>query len=202
MHKAILFDLGKVLIHFDFQRGYRALEGLCPYTAAEIPRKLAGTGLVERFETGLMEPREFVEEMSRILELRVDHVKFCEIWSCIFTHELLPERMLEGLRRRYRLVLLSNTNALHFEMLRGAYAHLLRHFDDLVLSYEVKAMKPREEIFRAAVAAAQCRPEECFYTDDIAAYVEGARKLGIDAVQFESREQIEGAMRARGIEWE
>lgn len=202
MHKAILFDLGRVLIHFDFHRGYRALEGLCPYTAAEIPRKLAGTGLVERFETGLIEPREFVEEMSRILELRVDYAQFSEIWSCIFTHELLPESLLEALRRRYRLVLLSNTNALHFEMLRGSYAHLLRHFDELVLSYEVKAMKPREEIFRAAVAAAQCRPEECFYTDDIAAYVEGARKLGIDAVLFESREQIEGAMRARGICWE
>ncbi len=202
MHKAILFDLGRVLIQFDFQRGYRALEGLCPYTAAEIPKKLAGSGLVERFETGLMEPRDFVEEMSRTLELRADYEQFSEIWSCIFTHELLPEAMLEGLARRYRLVLLSNTNALHFEMLRGAYGHLLRHFDELVLSYEVKAMKPRPEIFRAAVASARCQAEECFYTDDIAAYVEGARKLGIDAVQFESREQIEGEMRARGIRWE
>jgi putative hydrolase of the HAD superfamily len=202
MHRAILFDLGRVLIHFDFQRGYRALEGLCPYPASEIPKRLAGTGLVERFETGLVEPREFVDQMSRILELRVDYERFCEIWSCIFTHELLPESMLEGLAKRYRLVLLSNTNALHFEMLRGAYGHLLRHFDDLVLSYEVKAMKPRPEIFRAAVASARCLPGECFYTDDIAAYIEGARKLGIDAVQFESREQIEGVMRARGIAWE
>jgi putative hydrolase of the HAD superfamily len=79
---------------------------------------------------------------------------------------------------------------------------LLRHFDELVLSYEVKAMKPREEIFRAAVASSRCLPAECFYTDDIAAYVEGARRLGIDAVQFESREQIEREMRARGIVWE
>jgi putative hydrolase of the HAD superfamily len=158
--------------------------------------------LVERFETGLMEPREFVEEMSRTLELQVNYERFCEIWSCIFTHELLPESMLEGLALRYRLVLLSNTNALHFEMLRGAYGHLLRHFDELVLSYEVKAMKPRPEIFQAAVAGARCLPSECFYTDDIAAYVEGARKLGIDAVLFESREQIEGEMRARGIRWE
>jgi glucose-1-phosphatase len=202
MHKAILFDLGRVLIHFDFKRGYRALEGLCPYSAEEIPRKLAGTGLVERFETGLLEPRAFVDEMSRALDLRVDYDRFCEIWSCIFTHELLPESMLAGLKSRYRMVLLSNTNALHFEMLRGAYAHLLRHFDQLVLSYEVKAMKPREEIFRAAVQAAHCRPEECFYTDDIAAYVEGARDIGIDAVQFESAEQLAGEMRARGIVWE
>jgi putative hydrolase of the HAD superfamily len=202
MYKAILFDLGKVLVQFDFQRGYRALEGVCPYPAKEIPRRLAGTGLVERFETGLMESREFVGEMSRVLELQLDYDGFCGIWSSIFMHELLPESLLVGLKQRYRMVLLSNTNALHFEMLRGAYAHLLRHFDELVLSYEVKAMKPREEIFRAAVAAARCRPEECFYTDDIAAYVEGARKMGIDAVQFESREQIESAMRERGIEWE
>ena len=202
MHKAILFDLGKVLIHFDFQRGYRALEGLGPYTAAEIPQRLAGTGLVERFETGLVEPRDFVEQMSRILELRVDYDRFCQIWSCIFTHELIPESLLESLARRYRLVLLSNTNALHFEMIRGTYGHLLRHFDELVLSYEVRAMKPRPEIFQAAIERAQCLPEECFYTDDIAAYVEGARRLGIDAVQFESREQVEREMRARGIAWE
>ena len=202
MHKAILFDLGRVLIHFDFQRGYRALEGLCPYTAAEIPQLLAGTGLVERFETGLVEPEEFVAEMSRILELRVDYERFAEIWSCIFTHELLPESMLEGLARRYRLVLVSNTNALHFAMIRDTYGHLLRHFDELVLSYEVRAMKPRPEIFQAAVERAHCRPEECFYTDDIAAYIAGARLLGIDAVLFESREQIEREMRARGIAWE
>ncbi len=202
MHKAILFDLGRVLVHFDFRRGYRELEGLCPYTAAEIPQRLSQTGLVERFETGKMERREFVEEISRILELRVDYDRFCQIWSCIFTHELLPESMLQGLARRYRMVLLSNTNALHFEMLRGAYGHLLRHFDELVLSYEVGAMKPRPEIFQAAVAGAQCLPGECFFTDDIAAYVEGARSMGIDAVQFESREQLEGEMRARGILWE
>jgi hypothetical protein len=55
MHKAILFDLGRVLINFDFRRGYRALERFCPHTAEEIPRRLAGTGLVEGFETGLLE---------------------------------------------------------------------------------------------------------------------------------------------------
>src|SRR5260370_38103597 len=76
MHKAIFFDLGKVLIHFDFRRGYRALEGLCPYKAEEIPRRLSGTGLVERFETGLVEPRDFVDQMSGILDLKVDYDQF------------------------------------------------------------------------------------------------------------------------------
>ena len=202
MHKAIFFDLGRVLIHFDFRRGYRALEGLCPYAAEEIPRRLAGTGLVERFETGLVEPRDFVDQICQTLDMKVDYDQFRVIWSSIFTDVLIPESMLEGLKRRYRLVLVSNTNALHFEMIRETYAHLLRHFDDLVLSYEVRAMKPQPEIFQAAVELAGCQPEECFYTDDIAAYIEAARQMGIDAVQFESRAQLEGEMRSRGIVWE
>src|ERR1035437_5659520 len=202
MHKAILFDLGRVLIDFDFRRGYRALEGLCPYTAEEIPRRLAGTGLVERFETGLVEPRDFVDQMRRILDLKVDFDQFRAIWSSIFTDILIPESMLEGLGRRYRLGLGSNNNALHFEMIRPTYGHLLRHFDDLVLSFEVHAMKPRPEIFQAAVERAGCRPEECFYTDDIASYIEAATRMGIDAVAFESRMQLEGEMRGRGIVWD
>lgn len=198
MYKAVIFDLGRVLVHFDFQRGYRALEGLCPYSAAEIPGRISSTGLVRRFETGLIEPRDFYAQFSELLGLSVDYSRFCEIWTCIFTETLVPESLLESLATRYRLVLLSNTNAIHFEMIRATYPHL-RHFHQLVLSYEVGAMKPQPEIYRAAIEAAQCRPEECFFTDDIAEYVEGARQLGIDAVQFESPEQIERELRARGI---
>jgi putative hydrolase of the HAD superfamily len=201
MYKAMLFDLGKVLVQFHFKRGYQALEGLCPYAATEIPRRLAPTGLVERFETGLVEPRDFVEQFCNILELELDYDRFCAIWSCIFAETLLPDSMLEGLARRFRMVLLSNTNAIHFQMLRENYP-LLRHFHALVLSYEVKAMKPAAAIFQAAIDRAGCRPEECFYTDDIPEYVAGARAMGIDAVQFESAEQIQREMRARGIFWE
>jgi FMN phosphatase YigB (HAD superfamily) len=200
MYKAIIFDLGKVLVHFDFKRGYRELEGLCPYPAAEIPKRLVSTGLVPRFETGLIEPADFVEELSRALDLHLDYDRFCGIWSCIFGETLVPESMLEGLAARYRLLLLSNTNAIHFEMIRRNYP-LIRHFHELILSYEVKAMKPSPEIYRAAVARAGCRPEECFFTDDILEYVEGARGTGIDAVQFRSAEQLEEELRSRGIEW-
>ncbi len=200
MYKAVIFDLGKVLVQFDFSRGYRLLEGLCPYPAAEIPRRIAPTDLVRRFETGLVEPRDFVTQLSVALEMRVEYEQFCGIWSSIFTEALLPESLLEGLAGRYRLLLLSNTNAIHFEMIRREYA-FLRHFHDLVLSYEVKAMKPQPEIYHAAVKLAGCRPEECFYTDDIAEYAEGARRIGIDAVQFRSAEQLQRELAVRGIEW-
>jgi putative hydrolase of the HAD superfamily len=200
MHKAVIFDLGRVLIDFDFKRGFQALEGLCPYSAADIPRRLATTNLVERLETGLIEPRDFVAQLSDLLDVRIDYGYFCRIWSSIFTDTLVPESLLAGLAGRYRLLLLSNTNAIHFEMLRSSHP-MLRHFHELVLSYEVKAMKPRPEIYQAAIARAGCRPEECFYTDDIAAFVTAARGLGIDAVRFESAAQLETELKAREIRW-
>ena len=111
--------------------------------------RIGSTDIVHQFETGLVEPREFVEQLSGILDIRVSYEEFCEIRSCIFLpHTLVPESILEGLRRRYRLLVLSNTNAIHFEMVRQCYP-ILRHFDDFVLSYEVKAMKPDAPIYQA-----------------------------------------------------
>jgi len=52
MYRAILMDLGKVLIDFDFSAGYRALEEFCPYPEAEIRRRVTATDLAARFETG------------------------------------------------------------------------------------------------------------------------------------------------------
>jgi FMN phosphatase YigB (HAD superfamily) len=199
--KTVIFDLGKVLIPFDFSRGYQGMEKLCGYPAAEIRKRIAATDLVHRFETGLVEPKDFVEQLSGLLELRASYEQFCEIWSSIFLPDpLIPDSMLAGLRQRYRMLVLSNTNAIHFEMVRENYP-LLRYFDDLILSYEVKAMKPAPAIYQAAIARAGCRPSECFYTDDIPAYAEAAREHGIDAVQFESREQLERDLQARGIRW-
>jgi putative hydrolase of the HAD superfamily len=197
-YRAILFDLGRVLVHFDFQRVYRKLEGMCPHAASEIPKRFAETRLAERFETGLIESRDFHAEVRQILGLNVDFDAFCALFCEIFTDILVPDGLVGELAGRYRLVLLSNTNAIHFEMVRRTYP-ILRHFHAFCLSYEVKAMKPNPKIYQAAVEMAGCLPEECFYTDDIAKYVEGAQRLGIDAVQFAGAEQLQQEMRARGI---
>ena len=202
MIKTVIFDLGKVLIPFDFTPVYKAIESLCGLTTAQIRERISSTDLVPRFETGLVAPEDFVAQLCGMLDLHIGYAEFCDLWSSIFLKEtLIPESLLAGLRERYLLLLLSNTNAIHFAMIRENYP-MLRHFHDFILSYEVKAMKPSPLIYRAAVARAGCLPGECFFTDDIPAFVEGARKEGIDAVQFESYAQTEGAMRERGIEWE
>ncbi len=202
MIKTVIFDLGKVLVPFDFSNGYRTIATLCPYSAEEIPARIGKTGLVPRFECGEVEAERFVEELCAALEAQISYDRFCEIWTSVFLPPtLIPESMLEGLARRYRLLLLSNTNSIHFRMIRDKYP-LLRHFHDYVLSFEVGAMKPSPRIYQSALDRAQCDPGECFFTDDIAEYVAGARQAGIDAVQFHSAEQIQRELAARGVKWE
>ena len=201
MIKTIIFDLGKVIIPFDFKRGYQGMAPFCDYPAEEIPRRLSTCDLVQRFESGLIEPRPFVREISKVLNLRADYDQFREIWSSIFLREtLIPESLLAALRARYRLLLLSNTNAIHMEMVEQNYP-LLKHFHHKVLSYQVGALKPNPKIYQEALRHAEAMPAECFYTDDILSYVEAAKLHGIDAVQFENAHQIERELKARGVEW-
>jgi putative hydrolase of the HAD superfamily len=199
--KTVIFDLGRVIVPFDFKRGYARLSPLCGIPVAEIPARIAATKLVERFESGGVAPRDFVRQISGHLGFETTYENFCEIWSSIFLPEtLIPEEMIAGIASNYRMLLLSNTNALHFEMLRANYP-LLRHFHHYVLSHEVGAMKPAPLIYQKAIEAARCLPEECFFADDMPAFVEGARGQGIDAVQFESAAQIERELRSRGVYW-
>ncbi len=199
--KTIIFDLGKVIIPFDFKRGYDRLAPLCSYPAAEIPERLRTCDLVTRFESGGIEPRPFVEEISRILDLKADYDQFCTIWSSIFLPDpLVPEDLLVALKKRYRMLVLSNTNAIHFPMVREAYP-ILRHFDDYVLSYEVGALKPSPKIYQEAIRRAGVEPEEIFFTDDIEAYVLAAKEHGIDAVQFQNADQIMQELRSRSVTW-
>jgi HAD superfamily hydrolase (TIGR01509 family) len=89
---------------------------------------------------------------------------------------------------------------MHFGIAKERYP-LLRHFDGYVLSYEVGSLKPAPEIYREAIARAGCRPEECFFTDDLLANVEAARQEGMEAVQFQSFDQLQAELAARGILW-
>lgn len=198
--RTLIFDMGNVLVPFDFRRGYAALAPFCLHSEEAIPERLRSTDLVVRLESGLISPRDFVVELSKVLDYNGDYERFCDIWSSIFLpHELVPEALIKSLRGRYRLLVLSNTNAIHIEMLQRTYT-ILQHFDHLILSHEVQAMKPDPKIYAAALAEAQAEPEECFFTDDILDYVEGARRAGIDAEQFQGHEKLLTDLRARGID--
>ncbi|MBX9603610.1 MAG: HAD family phosphatase [Bryobacteraceae bacterium] len=199
--RGIIFDLGGVLVPLDFSRGYRAIAGRCAYPAAEIPRRIGATDLVRRFETGQMESREFVEQLCQVIGLNAGYDEFCEMWSEIFLPgTLIPDTLVEALSRKYRLVLLSNTNQLHYSFVEQQYP-ILRHFHRQVLSYRAGAAKPSSRIYHQAVEAAGCLPEECFFTDDMALFVEGARRAGIQAELFEGPDKLMRDLVAAGVRW-
>ena len=198
--KTIIFDMGNVIIPFDFRRGYAALEEHVDIPAAEIPERIREAALVREFESGRMEPRAFVEAINKALGARLTYEAFCGIWSSIFLpHTLIPAELVQTLNEKYRVMVLSNTNAIHFEMVWEAYP-ILRHFDHFILSHEVKALKPEPAIYAAALAEAQAEAHECFFTDDIPAYVEGARRAGMQAEQFLGYEKLLVDLRLRGVD--
>src|SRR5271167_4760865 len=109
--KALLFDLGRVLIPFEFNRAYREMEKLTGLESAEIRRRLAATTLFREFETGLIESEAFAGEVMRVLGFECGMAEFDRIWNSIFLPEtLVPEAVIRDLQSRFRLIVVSNTN--------------------------------------------------------------------------------------------
>src|SRR5258708_24430846 len=152
MIKSLIFDLGGVIIPFDFKRAYARLEPMCGYPPSEIRRRLSSTDLVRRFETGFIAPAAFVREICAVLGVALTFDDFCDLWTCVLLPEtLIPDALFPTWKKRYRLVLLSNTNPIHFEMIRRSYP-VMRHFEHLVLSYRSGAVKPSPVIHQGALA--------------------------------------------------
>ena len=202
MTRALLFDLGDVIVGLDFPRAYRAAARLTGRSVEEIPELIGQTGLASLYEHGRITSGEFHEQFSRAIGLNVSFDEFRALWGDMFeTVPLLPESLFERLHRNYRMLLVSNTNELHFDWIAEHYS-AVRHFDDYVLSCQVGSMKPDAAIFREAIRRAGCRPDECFFTDDKAVNIRAAVQLGIDAVQFSGAAALQDELTQRGVEWQ
>ncbi len=198
--KTLIFDLGNVIVPFDFTRAYRRFEALTGQPPEQVRAQLSASGLFPKLECGQIEPADFVHRIGELLNAPMPMAEFRDLWVSIFDREpAIPESLFARLRERYRLLLLSNTNGIHFGWIHETFP-LLRHFDHFVLSHEVKAMKPDPAIFAHAISHARAEPGECFFTDDIADYVEGARRQGIDAEQFLGLDKLLVDLRRRGVD--
>jgi len=199
MIQAILFDLGNVIVPFEIERGYRAMSENCGLPEQEIAERIRVSGLYGAYESGQLDTAEFFDRFRDLLGMRCTMDQFRDIWSAIFLpHTTVSEKLILTLKQRFRLVLLSNTNEMHFTWLRERYP-ILGHFDAFTLSWEEKSMKPDERIYGAAVANAKCTPEQCFFTDDIVRNIEAARAFGIDAEPFTGEEYLRSQLSKRGL---
>lgn len=199
MIRTVILDLGGVIVPLDFAATYARLSTLSGMPLAEVEARIKATPLLVEYESGRVSSADFQREFSREFGFAVDEVRFADLWCSLFPdHSAIPPEWLAEIRGQRRLLLLSNTNELHFEQLLKKRPYLAG-FDHHIVSYRAGAMKPDPAIYRAVLEHAQCEPKECFFTDDVLKYVEGARAAGIDAEQFLGAEKLRTDLAARGI---
>lgn len=200
MTHAVILDLGNVVVGLDFARAYRAAAKLSSHSPEEIPELIRAANLAQPYERGEISSEEFHRLFCGALDLPLAFPEFVRLWSNMFQpRPILEEDFVRRLSSASKLLLLSNTNEIHFEFIRKEFP-LLRYFRDFTLSYRVGALKPDPRIYLDAVRRAGCAAEECFFTDDLAENVLAARGLGIDAEVFTTRESLEAQLRQRGVE--
>lgn len=198
--EALLFDLGKVLIDFNFETGVQALHRACSISRDRLEEVLWDETWVRRYERGEVSTSEFHSYLCETAALKMDLTGFREVWSSVFLPGLLvSEQLLAALKRKYPLILVSNTNEAHFEFVRDRYP-VIDYFDQHVLSYVVGSLKPDRKIFEHAIRVSGFRPDTLFFTDDREENILAARDLGIHAHQFRTERMLIAALQAAKVE--
>lgn len=180
--KVILFDLGNVIVFVDHMH-------ICAKIAAwggnsaDIYHYIFTERIEEALDRGEITPVRFFDAIKERFDLRLDYDDFLNVWSSGFVpnEEIIP--LIEELKCRYRLSLLSNTNQAHFEAIRRDVP-ILSTFETCFLSYEMGLRKPDPRIYERVLEAMHIMPGECVYIDDNESFVQAARCLGIRGVVF------------------
>ena len=197
--EALLFDLGKVLVDFEFERGLRQFAARTSLSRAEFDRVILDQTWIREYESGEISTDEYHRYLQEDGKLEMSVDEFHEAWSAVFIPGLIvPESLLRNLKERYPLILVSNTNDSHARFIAKNY-RIFDYFDRKIFSHEVRSMKPDRKIYEAAIAAAGKPPEALFFTDDREENVEGAAKLGIHVHQFHSVLKLVKALQNNGV---
>lgn len=202
----LIFDFGNVVAHFDYTRACAPLAARLGIDPGEFLAQLRQRGLpplVNRYESGALTDREFARAILRLVpELHpLPFAEFAAAWRDIFWLNEPVVQLAAGLKRRgYRLLLGSNTNALHADDFRVRYAAALAPFDRLVLSYQVGHIKPRPAFFLTCADAAESPPESCVFIDDLAENVAGARGVGMTGIVYRDPASLRSELAGLGIE--
>ncbi len=180
----IVFDLGNVLIPFDYNIIINKLDKIEEGLGERFYKFYQQNYHVHRsFEKWEITTEKFIETMLNWADNKIDGETFCKIYSDIFTVNESLTDLLPQLKQNYKLVLLSNTNYIHQEYGWKNYS-FLNNFDKLILSHEVHAVKPEPAIYKAVMDFTKETPEKHLFVDDVAEYVEGAVEAGWDAIRY------------------
>lgn len=199
MISTIISDLGKVVLWFDNKIFYRKMTAYCSKSVDEIREIVHGSPeFITLFDQGALTPHEFYERAIALLGARIGYDEFVLAYIDVFTRNQPVLDLYKGLKGRYKLMLLSNTDPLRFGFVREHFPDIL-FFDDYVLSYEVRALKPDPQIYQEALRKAGAPPESCVFIDDMEENTRGAAALGLKTVLYTPDTDLESALRSLGV---
>ena len=198
--KAVLFDLGGVVVDIDFGRAFAHWQARSRLSHDHIRERFSVDEPYEHHETGAIDAQAYFAHLRQHLQLEDDAAFIHEGWNSIFVGEI-PEtvRMLEAIRPRVRCYALSNTNAVHLAHMQERFPQVLAHFEKVFVSHEIGHRKPNPRAFEHVVRAIGVAPGEVLFFDDLAENVEAARAYGLQAVQVKGPEDVRAALHERGL---
>jgi FMN phosphatase YigB (HAD superfamily) len=206
--QALVLDFGNVLMEFDRDRTYRAIARHINYHFIDVRQVVESSNLRERYEVGDLTTKEFCHQLRTLLNASVDQLPdslLIEYWGDIFWKNTPIWSALTELRRNgICLVLLSNTNELHFQHVAQDYPELMSLFDARILSYEQRIAKPNHQIFeRALDSIRKLRPgvdiNQVAYVDDREDYVQAAQRCGMQGFVYRSYPHLVFWLRQHGV---
>ena len=196
---AVVFDLGKVLLEFDYGIVARRLAAHSGRDAEQIRGLLDQSPLLFRLESGQMTNEEFFAEVSSLTGYTGGFGEFANIFGDIFS-AIHPMIDLHGqLRARgVPTFIFSNTNELAVRHIRANYA-FFAHFTDYIYSHEAGAMKPDHRIYEVVERRSGRKGAELLYLDDRKENVDAGASRGWQVVHHQTPEQTISAVRAAGL---
>ena len=180
--RAILFDVGNVLLKFDFSICLQSLA-----LKSNITDRLSTFARFEQvkaaYEDGQINRAAFLHTVFDVLEYRGTEAEFIAAWENIFDpNEQMPP-LVAQLRKHYPLYLLSNTNDLHRDYFLHRYP-VFQHFTGGTYSDVVQASKPNRAIYEIACRDLALEAASTFFIDDLFPNIETARILGFQTHHY------------------
>ncbi len=188
--KTCFLDMGNVLVHFSHETMCQNIADLCGWSHAQTKMFLLDEGLQWQLERGEISEEQFHEEFCRASgrSLDIDQLRHAAADIFWLNDSIVP--VIHRLRDAgMRLVLLSNTSVTHLRFIERNFS-VLQLMHDRVTSFEAGSLKPEDRIYDVALSKAECEPHECFYTDDIEAYIRKAETFGIHSRVYTTTESL------------
>lgn len=179
----IFFDLGKVLVDYDWNIAARHMAQKSPMPESDILQHLFHCDYRLLYEKGLITTVEFIGQLQKDLCYRGSPDELETLWCDIFTPMTANIETMKRLLRNYPLGLISNTCASHIHWIQKHF-DILNNFNPLIYSYEVHAVKPDPEIFITASRHLALRPDEILFIDDTDCHIATARDLGWQTIHL------------------